>query len=436
MSDPRFTVVDLDDPESIRTAATTMATKYSAVETTMETMSNTWSNLQTSYHGADEQTVHQAMQSPQELAADLVTAADAAKKALTSYADDLETLASTRSTLVSDIDTFLSTAETTYADDPSGKEEAISELQSRCRALAEAKDTAQNTCTASLGAISAPDDPVRGLTYPLHLNGAREVREVAGWSSTPATFLDAFGVTPSDDVHPALAWSLWGVNHAVTGVSTYATIAQHRAGRFAPRQNWMPRMGQWSSKTGPGAGIVKRVFGWDARAVTHGGRYVKASLPGSTVLGRMAARSHPGNYQAKPHQAGRYALWGRVGRVAGPVGAIISGIGSGADQWSQDQQNHPEMRTAERVGRTGAVGVTVGGGALAGAALGASIGSVVPGVGTVIGGIAGGIIGGVAGSEAGKWLGDKIKEPIGKATQAVTDAVADGGKKVWKKLFG
>ena len=42
MSDPRFTVVDLDDPESIRTAATTMATKYSAVETTMETMSNTW----------------------------------------------------------------------------------------------------------------------------------------------------------------------------------------------------------------------------------------------------------------------------------------------------------------------------------------------------------------------------------------------------------
>lgn len=145
------------------------------------------------------------------------------------------------------------------------------------------------------------------------------------------------------------------------------------------------------------------------------------SVRGSPLpLHLNAARTNRTNYQAKPHQASRYARWGRVGRVAGPVGAVISGVGAGADQWSQDQQNHPEMRTAGHVGRTATVGATVGGGALVGAA-----------------------IGGVAGSELGKVVGDAIKEPIGKATQAVSDAVSegaskigDGAGKVWDSVFG
>lgn len=239
-----------------------------------------------------------------------------------------------------------------------------------------------------------------------------------GYDPALHSWLSRFGVVPTDVFAPGLAWSLWGMNHAVTGISMAGAIQQHRLGRFAPRQNWLPKPLRGLSGRGAHArSLVGRAFGWDPRNVSNGGRYVKAGMPGSTVLGRMAARTNGTNYQARPHQASRYARWGRVGRVAGPVGAVISGVGAGADQWSQDQQNHPDMRTAERVGRTATVGATVGGGALAGAAIGASLGSIVPGVGTVIGGIAGGIIGGVAGSELGQVVGDAIKEPIGRATR-------------------
>ncbi|NUL49388.1 hypothetical protein F7P69_29950 [Cellulosimicrobium funkei] len=439
-----FTVVDLDDPEAIRTAASTMATRYSSVETTMGTIATHWSPLEISYDGAGAETVHTAMKTPQDLSVELTSAASSAKLALQTYADTLDELKTTRNTLLADIEDFNLNAGVRYEDDRGGKEEAIADLQARCQLLAEAKDDAQNACSTALAGIDAPDGSVRGSQLPLYLNAARETEGVEGYDPALNSWLSRFGVVPADALAPGLAWTLWGMSHAVTGISMAGTIQQHRLGRFAPRQNWLPRPLRGLAGRGQHArNLVSRTFGWDPRNVSHGGRYVKAAVPGSTVLGRMAARTNGTNYQAKPHQASRYARWGRVGRVAGPVGAVISGVGAGADQWSQDQQNHPEMRTAERVGRTATVGATVGGGALAGAAIGASLGSVVPGVGTVIGGIAGGIIGGVAGSELGKVVGDAIKEPIGKATQAVSDAVsegaskiADGAGKVWDSVFG
>lgn len=439
-----FTVVDLDDPEAIRTAASTMATEYASVETTMGTISTQWSPLEISYDAAGAETVHTAMKTPVDLSSELTTAASSAKLALQTYADTLDDLSTTRTTLLADIEDFNLNSGTRYEDDRAGREEAIADLQGRCQLLAEAKDEAQNTCATALSGVDAPDGSDRGSQLPLHLAAAREAEGVEGYDPALNSWLSSFGVTPSEALVPGLAWTLWGMSHAITGVSMAGSIQRHRLGRFAPRQNWLPKPLRSLSGRGANArSLVGRTFGWDPRNVSHDGRYVKATVPGSTALGRMAARTNSSNYQAKPHQATRYARWGRVGRVAGPVGAVISGVGAGAGQWSQDQQNHPEMRTAERVGRTATVGATVGGGALAGAAIGASIGSVVPGVGTVIGGIAGGIIGGVAGSELGKVVGDAIKEPIGKATQAVTDAVSDGAGKIaegagkaWKSVFG
>jgi uncharacterized protein YukE len=439
-----FTVVELDDPEAIRTAADTMSQRYAAVESTMSSITIRWAPLESSYDGAGAGTVHTAMTTPLKASEELTAAAAAARGALSTYADTLESLRTTRSVLEADIADFQMMADTWFEDDRGAREEAIADLQGRCQRLAQDKDDAQNVCSSALSGIDSPDGHERGTRFPLHLEAAGEVRGVEGYDPQLDSWLTTFGVFPSSATAPGLAWSLWGLNHAVTGISTAGVIQQYRHGRFSPRQNWLPKPLRGLAGHGPrGRALVSRVFGWSPQNVTHGGRYVAARLPGSTALGRMAARTNGGNFQANPHQAARYARWGRVGRVAGPVGAVLSGVGAGADQWSQDRQNHPDMRTAERLGRTATMGATVGGGALAGAAIGASIGSVVPGVGTVIGGLAGGIIGGVAGSELGKAVGDAIKEPVGKATQAVSDAVgaganaiAEGAGKVWTSVFG
>lgn len=157
-----FTVVDLDDPESIRTTASAMATQYSSVETTMGTIATQWSPLEISYDGAGAETVHTAMKTPRDLSLELTTAASSAKLALQTYADAADELTTTRTTLLADIEDFNLHSGTRYEDDRAGKEEAIAQLQARCQLLAEAKDEAQNTCSTALSGIDAPDGSVRG----------------------------------------------------------------------------------------------------------------------------------------------------------------------------------------------------------------------------------------------------------------------------------
>lgn len=133
--------------------------------------------------------------------------------------------------------------------------------------------------------------------------------------------------------------------------------------------------------------------------------------------------------------------WGNVGRVLGPASAGVTGIFSGYEQWQQDSRD-PNMRTAEKVGRTVAVGGAVAGttaaGAWSGAALGAAIGSAIaPGAGTVIGGFVGGVIGGVAGTGVGQKIGEVAKDFGGNFVQgaantvdAASKGIANGAKAV------
>ena len=109
----------------------------------------------------------------------------------------------------------------------------------------------------------------------------------------------------------------------------------------------------------------------------------------------------------------------KIGKVAGPIGAVVDGGITAYDTYQIDTQQHPEWSEGHKIARAGVKGAATGGATWAGAWLGAkggaAIGAAVSGpfapVGAVVGGVVGGVIGGVighyVGESAGDWLNDK-----------------------------
>ena len=106
----------------------------------------------------------------------------------------------------------------------------------------------------------------------------------------------------------------------------------------------------------------------------------------------------------------------KIGKVAGPIGAVVDGGITAYNTYQTDTEQHPEWSEGHKVARAGVKGTFTGlgtwGGAALGAKGGAAIGAAVSGpfapVGAVVGGILGGVIGGVAGHYFGEAIGDGI----------------------------
>jgi len=110
----------------------------------------------------------------------------------------------------------------------------------------------------------------------------------------------------------------------------------------------------------------------------------------------------------------------KIGKVAGPIGAVVDGGITAYDTYQTDTQQHPEWSEEHKIARAGTKGTLAGlgtwGGAALGAKGGAAIGAAVSGpfapVGAVVGGIVGGVIGGVIGHYTGEKFGDGINSVI------------------------
>lgn len=132
------------------------------------------------------------------------------------------------------------------------------------------------------------------------------------------------------------------------------------------------------------------------------------------------------------------AQWATRAKWFGRAGIATAFVTAGAGQWLSDA-NDPNLETSERVGRTAAQTVTVGGasalGGWGGAAGGAAIGTAIcPGVGTVVGGVVGGIVGGgVAGAVADE-LNDTVVSWAGDAANAVEDWAGEAASDVDEAL--
>lgn len=101
----------------------------------------------------------------------------------------------------------------------------------------------------------------------------------------------------------------------------------------------------------------------------------------------------------------------KIGKVAGPVGAVVDGGITAYDTYQTDTQQHPEWSEGHKAARAGTKGTLASLGTWGGTAIGATVSGPLAPVGTVIGGIVGGVIGGLighyAGESAGDWVNDK-----------------------------
>lgn len=110
----------------------------------------------------------------------------------------------------------------------------------------------------------------------------------------------------------------------------------------------------------------------------------------------------------------------KIGKVAGPIGAVVDGGITAYDTYQTDTEQHPEWSEEHKIARAGTKGTLAGlgtwGGAALGAKGGAAIGAAVSGpfapIGAVVGGVVGGVIGGVIGHYAGEKFGDGINSVI------------------------
>lgn len=129
----------------------------------------------------------------------------------------------------------------------------------------------------------------------------------------------------------------------------------------------------------------------------------------------------PGRHGLEP-MAGRSVspIATKIGKVAGPIGAVVDGGITAYDTYQIDTQQHPEWSEGHKVARAGVKGTVTGGATWAGAWLGAkggaAIGAAVSGpfapIGAVVGGVVGGVIGGVIGHYAGEKAGDRANSFI------------------------
>lgn len=446
-----FTVVDLDDPDSVEPSATTLKTATADVERTVGEAVSTWGGLESSYRAPETGELLTALEPAAEQAGELARAGDEAESAVRVYAAELRDLHTRRRALLADIEDFRRMgADAAAVGDGEAHDLRVTELQQRCRELAEEKDAAQNRCAAALGAITTSVSTARGSRHQVPqaaeaddvaTSGSARQDRVGDVGQTAATTGSVFGASAADAVS-------FGLQKGVSAVGTTADAVAKSTSTMLPRQVWAPAKLRDMAATGErGRRAVAAVTGWDASSVTAPDRRLAADDArnpfrkphgvkdaASALRGRFFASLSEQNRVAKPGMSGRFDVASKMAKGAAGAGGVLTLATGAVGQWNRDSAAHPEMEWEEQSARAGTVGISAaaGGwaGAKAGAAAGAAIGSFFPGPGTAIGAVAGGVIGGMAGSAVGKELGEGVKDFTGDAA----DAVSDGAEKAWDSV--
>ncbi|RZU62694.1 hypothetical protein [Zhihengliuella halotolerans] len=417
MSAQLFEVVLLDDPAAIRDRAAAYAEAASTVRTSAENARNHWQTIDQHYNAVEAFTVASAMNRPAYLAEQLDDVADSARTALAKYADELDNLATRRSTLLDDIATF--NASGPGIDDLPARDEAIFRLRDRCHNLAQSKDDAQNRCVQAL----------RGLSTNIAQDSARPKRVPTAAESddihdpTPGTAVQVArnaGVIPGDSFDDGLDTLKWAAEHYGTALgagSNYFThnLTKELVGKNGLRADWVPKdLAQLASTNRLVGRFTEKVLDWtpthgvapdtvldinDSRHPFH--KPAGVADAGRKFVQRGLAFMNPENLIPKEGLDASRDLWRNVGKWAGRAGGAVGAGFTAVASWQEDSLKHPEMSEGEKGARTAVVtGATTAaaiGGAKAGAVLGATIGTFLgPGPGTAAGAVVGGIIGGVA----------------------------------------
>ena len=148
------------------------------------------------------------------------------------------------------------------------------------------------------------------------------------------------------------------------------------------------------------------------------------------VPGARRRTTANGNSAAAP-ELPRWA--NRASNGLGVVDGALSVYKNWAEQWNQDQLEHPEMGTGDRVISAAATAGVEGGASMVGSSLGAAAGATlgsfipIPVVGTLVGAAVGGWIGGAVGEGVGNFARNVWETDL-------DEAVAGGFKEAWENL--
>ncbi|GAA3284248.1 hypothetical protein [Nesterenkonia halobia] len=455
-----FTVVDLDDPDTVEASATALKTATADVDESIGRASRTWGGLEQSYRAPETGELLTALQPATSRAAELARAGAEAETAVHTYASALREMQATRRGLVEDIEAFqVEGAEDAAEDDWAAREERIAELQRQCRELAESKDEAQNACAAALGGITTSASLPRGSRTEV------STADAAGQVETPPQspedrLVTSLGVTPGENFDGSWADALsFAASKGLTTTGAVADSLKHSWSEVRPRQGWAPEWAKNIAARGErSTELVKKVTGWDANQVTNSGQWLAKNSAQNpyrrpegfrdgvkAVRSRFFANFNTNNLRPKAGKSGAFSTASKVSKVAGSAGSVLTLATGFVGQWNEDSASHPDMEGAEQFTRAATVGgsAAIGGwaGAKAGAAAGAAIGSLLPGPGTAIGAVAGGVIGGIAGSALGKELGEGLKNATGDVVSGLQDtgeevagAVAGKAEETWDSV--
>ena len=407
-----FDVPEIENPAVVASGASGIRAAGEAVESRMQDTSAAWQPIRGQYDAPEAAQVHQAMDTPEQMAAEVKASAGQIAARLDAYSVELDLLQTRKTMLEIEIAQFVSEKLAATVGLP-GASAALAareaELHEKCRQLRKARDHADQDCAGSISGIVESTGDAIGKKF---LRAITRGNDIGGGAGTVLQ-----GLKLGTDFYKYRATSFFYVN-----------------GTIEIKEDWAPKyLKRLAGKGKFGKGLVKGLTGWDASNVMD----PKAVLPETNPLSPLAkpttttgalqsfvARSTlklQGGSSRVPHkhsQGVTEAKWNRIKgteKVVKRVGYGVGGAAAGWDSWQTDSHVSPDMGNWEKGTRAGVTAglATAGGwaGGKAGAATGAAIGSFFGGpIGTVAGGVIGGIIGGVAGGSAGGWAAKGIND--------------------------
>ncbi|OFT44458.1 hypothetical protein HMPREF3160_00685 [Arthrobacter sp. HMSC06H05] len=425
-----FNVVEVDDPDEIRTRVSGLRSRFGDAADAMKTVHARWRPIQGQYVAPEAPTVVEAMKVPEKTVGEFDDAGESIKRVLGDYATNLDGLMQRRRALMDKISNY--EAMNPDDDDDAGRDEKESlrkEIEADASVLAQDKDDVQNRCRDSLLAIN-----IDGKSAKNAQDKAPQAHEANGGADSNFFQQTLNEFTGANDLEGVAGGITQSVAFGLSRTENALTFAGVKYTTLQVRNNWAPGWLQWIAKSSKlGERLVKWTTGWEPALLVRVGRrtassFIKGKHPGNIarkpesfrdflrlLVGRtIYGVSEVKNRKANKYQAKRKAKLITASKWVGRSSVLLAGGVNFASSWQEDSRKYPSMGNVEKGLRAGATaGATAGGAALGakgGAALGAAIGSFGGPVGTAAGAVIGGVVGGVVGGNVGSWVGDRFKE--------------------------
>lgn len=419
---------ELPDPAALESAATALGTFGSHVVARVEAVSTEWKGLAAAdvYQTPERDIVLDAMNNPALIAEMIKQNADFAATALQTYASTVSGLQTRRASILTNI-ADANEAERQVAQQPDS-------------------NSAEPTPSPTPGPDPATSSShVRELIATFNANAQQADQDCA----------DALGRLEkySKTAVQSFVEVVGGSGVVGTGVGVGSSVAEGALERWR-RIHIVPESS---------INVQLTIPMWDE--MENGVKYWKTPSgvlsphPPTPPELRLTGPTSSHSTVVTDPEVSRGALptWAKhLGKALGIGGAALTLYSAGQEQWVEDEEEHPEWSTSQRIESSlenvvivggpsvilGTIGASVGAsvGAAAGAAVGAGGGTVVlPVIGTIGVGALGGAVGGVVGGAAGGWAGGEAGEALGTWGK---ENFYDGSeaqrwvRDTWKKVFG